>query len=201
MSCTGPRTFPTFPAIIFAAHHFPVLLPAISTSLNIAVAGSHHLPACRLSPIDPFRQHYSTCAGRFQHQLIPTRSKLCSIHFSSPSDFLFVCHTSNALGEAMALISAYEDEHAPSASKGRQNTERAAMSVLSSNTFENERPYIFLLAQGLFVLDKCAVTVLVEGDAQFLLRVHDDGTIPGNRFADGSARNEQEPQQTIFSAY
>jgi len=38
--------------------------------------------------------------------------------------------------------------------------------------------------------DKCAVAVLVEGDPQFILRIHNDGTVPGYRLIDRSARYE-----------
>src|SRR5512147_562656 len=40
--------------------------------------------------------------------------------------------------------------------------------------------------------DKCAVTVLVEGNLQFLLGVHHDGAVPGHGFAYGFPRYEQE---------
>jgi hypothetical protein len=42
------------------------------------------------------------------------------------------------------------------------------------------------------VFEKRPVTVLVEGDPQFLLRVHHDRAVPGDRFADGLAGDEQE---------
>src|SRR4030042_4338668 len=51
------------------------------------------------------------------------------------------------------------------------------------------------------VFDKCAVLVFFKGNLKFFLRIHDDGTIPGNRFPDGFSGNEKETNSILFGSH
>ncbi len=48
------------------------------------------------------------------------------------------------------------------------------------------------------MLNEGSILVLIEGYPQLLLGVHHPRAVPGNRFTDGSARNEQEPERLIL---
>ena len=47
------------------------------------------------------------------------------------------------------------------------------------------------------LFDKRSLGILLEGQAQFLLGVHDDGAVPGDRFVEGLARDEQEADRPV----
>jgi hypothetical protein len=47
----------------------------------------------------------------------------------------------------------------------------------------------------LLVLDKCSIAILLEGDLQFLLRVHDDRPVPCDWFTDVFSRDEEKPNR------
>src|SRR5512136_2726405 len=49
-----------------------------------------------------------------------------------------------------------------------------------------------------FILNKCSVLVFFKGNFKFFLCIHDDGTVPGNRFADRFSGNEKKTNP-IFS--
>lgn len=48
------------------------------------------------------------------------------------------------------------------------------------------------------VFDEISLTVLFEGDAQLIMGVHHDGTLPGNGFTDGFAGYEQKAQSMLL---
>ena len=50
-------------------------------------------------------------------------------------------------------------------------------------------------------LDKGAGSKLGVRLPQFLARVHDDGALPGHRFLEGPARNQQEPDASVASLH
>ena len=51
------------------------------------------------------------------------------------------------------------------------------------------------------VLDEGPVLVLLKGDPQLLLGVHDDGAVPGDRLADGLAGNKQEADPILLRGH
>jgi len=48
------------------------------------------------------------------------------------------------------------------------------------------------------VFGEGAALVFLKGDLQFFFGVHDDGSVPGNGFADGLARDEEDPRDLGF---
>ena len=55
-----------------------------------------------------------------------------------------------------------------------------------------------LNGSGNFVLDERVIIQLVEGNLQLPLRVHDDGTVPCHRLADGFPGDEQKAHGCLF---
>ena len=53
----------------------------------------------------------------------------------------------------------------------------------------------FFIGSSLFVLDKGAVFILLEGDPKLLLRVHHNRAVPGDRFPDRLSGHEEEPDR------
>jgi hypothetical protein len=54
------------------------------------------------------------------------------------------------------------------------------------------------IASPRFVLDERPAAILFKGYSQFLLGVHHDGAIPGNRLADGFSGYQEEPDRFIL---
>src|SRR4030042_1179965 len=51
------------------------------------------------------------------------------------------------------------------------------------------------------VFDKCAVLVFFKSNLKFFLCIHDDGTVPRNRFADRFSGNEKETNSLLFGSH